>query len=57
MIQPVAVVMTWYEYELLLGAAVQVGKFYYLRMRSSKMTVKTGPAKTGPAGQLATAMQ
>ena len=28
----------------------------YLRMRSSKMTVKTGLAKTGPAGLLATAM-
>ena len=27
-IQPVAVAMTWYEYELLLGAATQVRKFY-----------------------------
>ena len=55
-IQPVAVDMTWYEYDLLLSAAAQVRKFYYLRMRSSKMTIKTGPAKTGPARPLATAM-
>ena len=28
----------------------------YMHMRSSKMTVKTGPAKTRPARPLATAM-
>ena len=56
MIQPVAVVKTWYEHDLLLSAAAQVRKFYYLRMRSSKMTVKTGPAKTGPARPLAMAI-
>ena len=56
MILPVAVVMVLYEYELLLGAAAQVRKFYYPRMHSSKMTVKTGPAKTRPAGPLAIAM-
>ena len=55
-ILPVAVVMAWYEHELLLGAAAQVQKFHYLRMCSSKMTIKTGPVKTGPAGPLATAM-
>ena len=56
-ILPVAVAMAWYKHELLLGAAAQVRKFHYLRMRSSKMTVKAGPAKTGPAAPLATAMQ
>ena len=58
-ILPVSVAMAWYDtykHELLLGAAAQVRKFYYLRMCSSKRTVKTGPAKTGPAGPLATAM-
>ena len=51
-ILPVAVVMAWYEHELLLSAA----EFHYLHMCSSKMTIKTGLAKTGPAGLLATAM-
>ena len=58
-ILPVSVAMAWYDtykHELLLGAAAQVRKFYYLCMRSSKRTVKTGPAKTRPAGPLATAM-
>ena len=58
-ILPVSVAMAWYDtykHELLLGAAAQVRKFYYLCMRSSERTVKTGPAKTGPAGPLATAM-
>ena len=55
-ILPVAVVMAWYKHKLLLGAAAQVRKFYYLHMRSSKMTAKTGPAKTGPARPLAMAM-
>ena len=33
---PVAVAMAWYKHELLLGAAVQLQKFYYLHMHSSK---------------------
>ena len=53
MILPVAVAMAWYEHELLLGAVAQV---HYLHMRSSKNDRKTGPAKTRPAGALATAM-
>ena len=56
-ILPVAVVMAWYEHELMLGAAAQKRKFYYLCRRSSKMTIKTGLAKTGPAAPLATAME
>ena len=48
-ILPVAVVMVLYEHKLLLGAAAQVQKFYYLHMHSSKMTAKNGPAKAGPA--------
>ena len=44
-ILPVAVVMVLYEHELLLSAAAQVQKFYYLHMHSSKITAKTGPAK------------
>ena len=55
-IRPVAVATAWYEYKLLLGAVAQVRKFHYLRMRSSKNDRKTGPAKTGPAGPLATAV-
>ena len=51
-----AVAMAWCEHGLLPGVAAQVRKFHYLRMRSSKNVVKTGPAKTGPAGPLATAM-
>ena len=53
MILPVPVAMAWYEHELFLGAAAQVWKFHYLRMRSSKNDRKY---KTGPAGPLATAM-
>ena len=55
-ILPVDVAIAWYKHELLLSAAVQVGKFHYLHMRSSKNDRKTGPAKTGPARPLATAM-
>ena len=40
----VGVAMEWYEHELLLSAAAQV-LYYYLRMRSFNMTVKTVPAK------------
>ena len=56
------VAMAWYKHELLLDAAVQVRNFIICACAVPKMTLKTGPAKTGlaktgQAGPLATAMQ
>ena len=49
---PVGAVMARYKHVLLLGAAASAKISL-----SAKMTIKTGPAKTGPARPLAMAMQ
>ena len=46
-----AVTMAWYEHGLLPDASAQISL-----CAVPKMIVKTGPAKTGPARPLATAM-